>query len=171
MQDKDFLANKGLGNEVGIYVFHYPPEEAPLVEEHFRLLAQDKTAGFRLIERDLYEIFLKILEEKKILGSVGALEQKKGKDFLLAQLQKIATPDAFLAHMQYSPHTPGDILLLTGVGAVYPFMRSHIILNSMQHLFADIPVVMLYPGTFNGQDLDLFGKFLDGHYYRAFDLL
>ena len=27
------------------------------------------------------------------------------------------------------------------------------------------------PHTFNGQDLGLFGKFLDGHYYRAFNLL
>ena len=58
-----------------------------------------------------------------------------------------------------------------GVGKVYPFMRSHKILDNIQHIFADIPVLMLYPGTFNGQDLGLFGKFLDGHYYRAFNLL
>ena len=48
---------------------------------------------------------------------------------------------------------------------------SHKILDNIQHIFADIPVLMLYPGTFNGQDLGLFGKFLDGHYYRAFNLL
>ena len=50
-------------------------------------------------------------------------------------------------------------------------MRAHKMLDSMQHLFADIPIVMFYPGSFNGQDLGLFGKFLDGHYYRAFNLL
>lgn len=44
-------------------------------------------------------------------------------------------------------------------------------LDSMQRYFEDIPIVMFYPGSFNGQDLGLFGRFLDGHYYRAFNLL
>ena len=50
-------------------------------------------------------------------------------------------------------------------------MRSHKMLDSMQHLFEDIPIVMFYPGSFNGQTLILFNEFLDGHYYRAFNLL
>ena len=74
-------------------------------------------------------------------------------------------------HMKYEPHEYGDVLFLTGVGKIFPFMRSHKMLDSMQHLFEDIPIVMFYPGSFNGQDLGLFGKFLDGHYYRAFNLL
>ena len=63
------------------------------------------------------------------------------------------------------------MLLITGVGKVYPFMRAHKILDNIQHIFADIPVLMLYPGTFDGQDLVLFGELPDGHYYRAFNLL
>ena len=31
--------------------------------------------------------------------------------------------------------------------------------------------VMFYPGTFNGQTLSLFDEFVDGNYYRAFNLL
>lgn len=73
--------------------------------------------------------------------------------------------------MDYTPHEKGDVLLITGVGKVYPFMRSHKILDNIQHIFSDMPILMLYPGKFNGQDLNLFGKFLDGHYYRAFNLL
>ena len=89
----------------------------------------------------------------------------------MEQLQKVATPEAFVEKMKYEPHEYGDVLLITGVGKVYPFMRSHNILDNIQYLFSDIPVLMLYPGTFNGQDLGLFGKFLDGHYYRAFNLI
>ena len=89
----------------------------------------------------------------------------------LKQLQKIATPEALLEYMKYEPHEKGDVLVLTGIGKIYPFMRSHKMLDSMQHLFEDIPIVMFYPGSFNGQDLGLFGRFLDGHYYRAFNLL
>ena len=99
------------------------------------------------------------------------MEEKKGKDYLLAQLQKIATQEAFLAKMKYKPHEHGDVLFLTGIGKVYPFMRSHKMLDSMQQEFSDIPIVMFYPGEFNGQSLILFNKFHDGNYYRAFNLL
>ena len=50
-------------------------------------------------------------------------------------------------------------------------MRSHKMLDSMQQAFSDIPIVMFYPGEFNGQSLILFEKFHDGNYYRAFNLL
>ena len=99
------------------------------------------------------------------------MEERKGKEFLKEQLQKVAVPEAFVEKMEYEPHQHGDVLLITGVGKVYPFMRSHKILDNIQHVFSDIPVLMLYPGDFNGQDLNLFGKFLDGHYYRAFNLI
>ena len=99
------------------------------------------------------------------------MEDRKGKEYLSEQLQKVATPEAFVEKMKYEPHEKGDVLVISGVGKVYPFMRSHKILDNIQHIFSDIPVLMLYPGTFNGQDLGLFGKFLDGHYYRAFNLL
>ena len=125
-----------------------------------------------IIECDLYEIFLSLLEDKRVLRSVPGLEEKRGKDYLLSQLQKIATPEALLARMDYSPHVKGqDVLFMTGIGKIHPFMRSHKMLDSMQHLFEDIPIVMFYPGSFNGQTLILFNEFLDGHYYRAFNLL
>jgi hypothetical protein len=73
--------------------------------------------------------------------------------------------------MKYEPHKYGDVLFLTGVGKVYPFMRSHKMLDTMQQAFSDIPIVMFYPGEFNGQSLNLFDKFHDGNYYRAFNLL
>ena len=166
-----FLSNKGLSNEVGIHVFCYDPKHELTVRAYFENLKNQSGAPYRLIERDLYKIFLEICEEKRILKSIPSMEERKGKEYLSEQLQKIATPEAFVARMKYEPHVHGDIMLITGIGKVYPFMRSHKILDNIQHVFADIPVLMLYPGTFNGQDLGLFGKFLDGHYYRAFNLL
>ena len=171
LSEEAFLTNKGLSNEVGIHVFCYDPKDELTVREYFRNLKEKENAPYRLIECDLYKIFLEICEEKHILKSVPGMEERKGKDYLSEQLTKVATPEAFVEKMIYEPHNPGDVLLITGVGKVYPFMRSHKILDNIQHIFADIPVLMLYPGTFNGQDLGLFGKFLDGHYYRAFNLL
>lgn len=171
ISDPAFLANKGLSNEVGIHVFCYDPADELAVRDYIVRLKGDSSFGFRVIECDLYNIFLKLLEDKRVLTSVESVEQRRGKEYLLKQLQKIATPETLLEYMKYEPHQMGDVLFLTGIGKVYPFMRSHKMLDSMQHLFADIPIVMFYPGSFNGQDLGLFGKFLDAHYYRAFNLL
>ena len=166
-----FLANKGLSNEVGIHVFCYDPEDELIVQTYFVKLKEEPNATFRIVECDLYKIFLSICEEKRILNSIPRMEENKGSRFLKARLENIATPEAFVEKMKYEHHLQGDVLLITGVGKVYPFMRSHKILDNIQHIFADIPVLMLYPGKFDGQNLDLFGRFLDGHYYRAFNLL
>lgn len=172
ISDPSFLQNEGLSNEVGIHVFCYDPQDELVVQDYIRRLKNETNTPYRIVECDLYEIFLSLLEDKRVLKSVEGLEDKRGKDYLLSQLQKIATPDAFLARMNYTPHVKGqDVLFMTGIGKIHPFMRSHKMLDSMQHIFEDIPVVMFYPGTFNGQSLNLFNEFLDGHYYRAFNLL
>ena len=143
-----------------------------IVQDYIRRLKSEANTPYRIIECDLYEVFLSLLEDKRILKSVAGLEGKRGKKYLLDQLQKIATPEALLAKMDYSPHIKGqDVLFMTGIGKIHPFMRSHKMLDSMQHLFEDIPIVMFYPGTFNGQTLNLFDEFKEGNYYRAFNLL
>lgn len=171
LSEPAFLANKGLSNEVGIHVFCYDSEDELVVQAYFDKLKKHPAAAFRIVERDLYKIFLSICEDKRILNSIPRMEESKGSEFLKAKLENIATPEAFVERMKYEPHQRGDILLISGVGKVYPFMRSHKILDNIQHIFSDIPVLMLYPGKFDGQNLDLFGRFLDGHYYRAFNLL
>lgn len=167
-----FLNNTGLSNEVGIHVFCYDPREEQMVQAYIRRLKEEANVPYRIIECDLYEIFLSLLEDKRVLKAVEGLEDKRGKDYLLKQLQKIATPEALLAKMAYTPHIKGqDVLFMTGIGKIHPFVRAHKILDSMQHLFSDVPIVMFYPGVFNGQTLSLFGELLDGNYYRAFNLL
>ena len=171
ISDGNFLANKGLSNEVGIHIFKYQPQYELMVRNYIGRLVNTPYGDYRVIEQDMYKILLEILEEKRVLGSVPSLEEKKGKEYLLAQIQKIATQEAFLDKMKYEPHQHGDVLFLTGVGKVYPFMRSHKMLDSMQQAFSDIPIVMFYPGEFNGQSLALFDKFHERNYYRAFNLL
>ena len=172
ISDPNFLSNRGLSNEVGIHVFCYDPKDEIIVQDYIKRLKNEANTPYRIIECDLYEIFLSLLEDKRVLRSVSSLEDKRGKDYLLSQLQKITTPEALLARMDYSPHIKGqDVLFMTGIGKIHPFMRAHKMLDSMQHLFEDIPIVMFYPGSFNGQTLILFNEFLDGNYYRAFNLL
>ena len=83
--------------------------------------------------------------------------------------------DAFAEALDYGSHEPGDVVFITGVGEVYPHLRTHALLDNIQHLFADVPLVVAYPGLYDGQSMRLFagvaGRGLeDGNYYRAFNL-
>lgn len=171
LSDESFLKNKGLSNEVGIHVFCYDAKDEMVVRDYFKALKQASGTVYNIVECDLYKIFISICEDKKILKSIDSMEEKKGRDFLLAQLQKVAAPEMFVQKMKYEPHNYGDVLVISGVGEVYPFMRVHKILDNIQHVFSDIPVVVLYPGKYNGQELSLFGDLEDGNYYRAFNML
>ena len=86
---------------------------------------------------------------------------------------EIATPGAFVSAMAAEPAQPGDVIVIAGVGEVYPFMRVHNILDNIQQegIYEGIPVIVAYPGRFDGQTLSLFGRLTDGNYYRAFDLI
>ena len=175
LSDQQFLANKGIGNEVGFFVFPYDASREDEVRARTAALVRLSDEGrlpCRIVRRDLWDVFLQICERRRILGKIADLELRRGSRALLDRLQKIATPEAFVQAMDYEPHEPGrDVLLVTGVGKVYPIVRAHGILENAQHVFADVPVVLLYPGTYDGAQLHLFNSISDGNYYRAFNLL
>ena len=168
LQSEKFLNGDGLSNEVNIRIFCYAAEDEMMVQHFIRQLMTDQTLGCHLIECNLYHIFLSICDEMGVVDEIPAMEEEEGSDFLLEQLQAFATPDAYVEKMQYHPHQKGDVLLLTGVGDVFPYMRIHALLEALQPYFSDIPVVVMYPGTFDKSALRLFDKLTPNAYYRAF---
>lgn len=171
IQTPEFLQGKGLSNEVNIRMFCYDPKEEMPVRYFTRKLLQDRNLSCRLIHRDLYQIFLSICRDKRILDKIPALEEKRGKKFLLTQLQRMANNEVFAKKIQYPDHQPGDVVLITGVGAVYPFIRIHSLLDAIQPFLSDVPVVVLYPGTFDGRYVKLFNRLKPNAYYRAFNIV
>ena len=169
IQKKDFLEGKGLSNEVNIQMFCYDPKEEMAVRYFIEKLTTDPTLQCHLIECNLYKIFLQICEDKRILNSIPGLEEKKGKDFILKQLARTASNKVFIEKMQYEPHEPGDVILITGVGEAFPFIRVHALLDAMQPYFSDVPILVMYPGEFDGRNMRLFGKLKPNPYYRAFN--
>ena len=99
ISDKSFLANKGLSNEVGIHVFCYDPRHELIVRDFIERLTSETSDVYRIIERDMYNIFIAILTEKRVINSIAALEEKRGKDYMLTHLQNIAKPELFLEKM------------------------------------------------------------------------
>ena len=71
-------------------------------------------------------------------------------------------------------HTPVDeydAYLIDGVGSAYPIIRTHKLLNVLQPYTGLTPLVLFFPGEYDGQSLRLFGQLSDTPYYRAFRLV
>ena len=64
-----------------------------------------------------------------------------------------------------------DLIFISGIGSVWPLMRGHDLLNNLHALLGDTPVVLFYPGSYDGQSLSLFGRVTSSNYYRAFKLI
>lgn len=171
IQKPGFLEGRGLSNEVNIRIFCYEPEDEMIVRHFTEQLVVDQSITCHLIEKNLYRIFLSICDDKRIADKAPQMEEKKGTVFLLKNLQRIANNRVFVNKMQYEPHEQGDVLLLTGVGEVFPFMRIHALLEALQPEFSDIPILVMYPGNFDGRFVRLFNKLEPNPYYRAFNII
>lgn len=171
MQEEDFLEGKGLSAEVNIRMFCYKAEDEMTVKHFINQLKTDISLKCRLIECDLYRIFLEACEDIDILDAIPEMEKEDGQVFLLEQLHSTIGEQEFVQKMQYYPHEKGDILFITGVGEAFPFMRVHSLLEALQPFFSDVPILVMYPGEFTGHTLKLFNKLKPNNYYRAFNVI
>ena len=172
-----FRQNKGLGNEVGYYIFDYPAEQELLVRERIQYIKkknEQSSDDYRIVEFDLYDIIIGILKSKGYLEKCFEFEKSKGFDRItksVGNMLRITAKDSLIVrHIQ--ENTPEKaIVLLTGIGKCYPILRSHTVLNNLHQVIDYVPVVMFYPGKYSGQDLLLFSEIKDDNYYRAFKLV
>ena len=172
VQDRDFLEGKGLSNEVNIRIFCYDAAEEMKVRHFISQITTDQTIDCHLIECNLYKIFLDICENIGITDAIPEMEESDGSEFLLEQLHSAIGEDEFIAKInEIGSHGTGDVLLLTGVGDVFPFMRVHKMLEALQPHFSEIPILVMYPGEFDGNYLRLFDKLSPNPYYRAFNIV
>ena len=169
MQEADFLEGKGLSNEVNIRMFCYNAKDEMVVRRFIEQVTADSSLSCRIVEHNLYEVFLSLCEEQDIMDGILEMEESDGSDFLLEQLQMSFGVDEYISKIQYSPHQKGDMLMLTGVGDVFPFMRVHSLLEALQPHFDDIPILVMYPGAFDGNTMRLFNTLAPNSYYRAFN--
>lgn len=177
ISDQDFLANRGVANEVRYYVFDYEPCDELIIRDRIKALKKQNNPdadGFQILEFDLYEMVISILEEKGYIDKCVKFEEQKGMEYLYTAVTKMLrlTNDDNLIVNRILESTPENaVVFLTGVGKVFPFVRSHNVLNNLHQVLDSVPVIMFYPGTWNGQSLSLFGTITDGNYYRAFPLI
>ena len=177
ISDEEFLANRGVANEVRYYVFDYDASMELVVRRKIELLQKQNNPqadGFEIGVFDLYQMVLDILEERGYVEKCIKFEKTKGREYLYNAVSKLLrlTSSSNLIVNRIVEQTPEyAVVFLTGVGKVFPFVRSHNILNNLHQVLDSVPVVMFYPGKWNGESLSLFGTINDGNYYRAFPLI
>ena len=172
-----FRENKGLGNEVGYYIFDYPAEQELLVRERIAYMKRKNEQSadeYRIVEFDLYNIIIDILQQKGYLEKCFEFEKKRGLDRItkaVGNMLRITAKDSMIvSHIE--KNTPEkSIVFLTGIGKCYPILRAHTVLNNLHQVIDHVPVVLFYPGKYDGQELMLFSEIKDDNYYRAFQLV
>lgn len=175
LSSADFLANSGLGNEIGFWVFDYLPEQEMEMRSFIADILLPGLARQQPVLRpaavNLFELIVDLLEDRKLYDRVLAIQNDKGNDAALAALRPVLKEDKLAQRIASKiDFDQIDMLLLTGVGAAYPMLRSHTLLTALQPIMNHTPVVMFYPGRYDGFSLRLFNTLADDHYYRAFRL-
>jgi hypothetical protein len=172
---KDFLESSGLGAEIGFYIFDYPPELELEVNNYIEVVKNNiarRKPELVLEHINLFKFLVDHLKQNKLLDLAIDMQKKKGDSALLNALkgplnyEKLAEIFVKTA-MAKNPH----VILVSGVGSAYPLLRSHSLLNNLHHLLEKTPLVLFYPGVYDGQGLKLFSCLPETNYYRAFKLV
>ena len=168
----ELLKNEGLGNEVNYYIFDYDVAEEYVVREYVDKMI--KNFPEQICNINIYDIIIDILSEKNYLNKVFDFEEKKGAEFAAAAVMRVfgvEKKNGLLINEIVKNIEPEKIVLITGIGESFRIIRAHTLLANMQSVVTDNPVILFYPGEYDGHSLKLFNKFEATNYYRAFKLV
>ena len=178
-----FLRMEGLGNEVPFFIWPYPPEQALEVQAANRRIVDRlrTTRGLSVLVVDLFELAVELLEGRggNMLERLEQIEPTRSRSAFRRDLQRMLDPEQHIVpaiERRIEAEAGVDLLVLTGIGRVFPFIRSHNVLNNLQVAVPDFPVLMLFPGEYSqtaslGSSLVLFNLLTDDQYYRAKNIL
>lgn len=175
--NEELLNNRGLGNEVGFHIFDYSPSDELIVRDALPLIKkhiENQNPEITIQTFDLYDVVLAFFEQKGYMQKNFEMEEKKGTEYLFDKMKKAlrsATNQDWIIKYIQENWDQQSIIFITGVGKVFPILRSHVILNNLQTVVETKPLILFYPGIYENGQLRLFGEFLDDHYYRAFRIV
>jgi len=172
----ELLRNEGLGNEIGFWIFDYPPERELEMRSFLREVIEPSLARhhppIRSVSINLFDLVINLLQERNLLDKSIEMQQAKGDEALLATLRSVLKEDKLAQKLVTQINMENvDLVILWGVGSVYPMLRTHTLLSALHPLMKETPLLLLYPGRYDGQSLRLFNKLSEDHYYRAFQLV
>jgi len=164
---------------VPFFICPFPATEATQIAQMQRhLLTQLTQRGVTPLHIDLYDMVHEILVREGDWDWIQNHEAGLTKDKLLEDLQGILDSEHRLIPEiaeRMSAVDKFDILIITGIGEVFPYIRSHTVLNNLQKVAEKKPTLLFFPEEYrqsleHGASLELFGRLRDDRYYRAFNI-
>jgi hypothetical protein len=168
-----FLNKESLGGEIPFFISAYNAKQEIQVRESISLLKNKlSNHGIEVLEINLFELSCELLESNGGLERMYMVERAKGSQKFLRALQSALNIHEVLLPKirEIIESSNSQVYFLTGIGLVFPFIRSHNILNNLQSVAKESPTVAFFPGDYNGHTLNLFGLLKDDNYYRAFNI-
>lgn len=173
IESEDFLKNKGLGNEIGFYVFDYPAECELAVREHLSFMADKlNKRGRNFVSVNLFKTVIELLDSRKLTERAFKVQKERGDDALFNALKGPLEQNRvaeFIASKIDQEST--EFILIHGLGSAWPIIRGHGLLNALHAKVGNVPTVLFYPGEYDGTSLKPFGSIESNNYYRAFKLV
>jgi len=173
VSNEGFLRKEALGGEIPFFIAAYPAKEEVKMRDEIRMLKNKLSSkGIEVLEINLFDLACEILEEKGGVERMFRVEKEKGPEKFLRALQSsLNIHEVLLPRIKLLiEESESKVYFLTGIGLVFPFIRSHTILNNLQSIAKESPTITFFPGDYNGHSLNLFGMLNDDNYYRAFNI-
>ena len=173
ISSQTFLNRESLGGEIPFFISAYNAKQELEIKESIKqLINKLETSGISILELDLYELTCEILEKKGGVERMLNIEKTKSKDKFLRALQSTLNMQQVLMPLIKTKieESNAKVYFMTGIGLVFPFIRSHNILNNLQNIAKQAPTIAFFPGEYNGHSLNPFGLLKDDNYYRAFNI-
>ncbi|BDU00125.1 MULTISPECIES: DUF1788 domain-containing protein [Nocardia] len=180
LRSERFLKMEGLSKEVPFFIYHFPPSWALGVDD-MRDRVQTKLQsdeGRSVVEINLYDLAVELLKARGVWERVLDLEPTMDKSEFRGVLQGMLDPHDHLAPAIRArlDEQPSDMVFLTGIGEVFPFIRTHTVLENLQSVVVGRPMLVWFPGTYEftqtaGHQLRALNLGASDSYYRAKDIL
>nr|HPI99102.1 DUF1788 domain-containing protein [Synergistales bacterium] len=141
-----FLKMEGL-NEVPFFISTFPPEAQNYVDKTISaLIGRLATQGIDVVTINLYDLSLEILARKGKMDLILKKEQEMSKDKFLKGIQSLLDLEkTFVPTIEEKVKGKHyHMVFITGVGLVYPYIRTHNILNNLQRVFKTRPLVLFF---------------------------
>lgn len=174
IKKEDIFNNRGLGNEVSFYIFDYDPKDEYIIRDYIEsdMLQKQKS---KIQVFNIYDMIIDILENKGFLEK--SFEYEKSKDIkslndLISKTVGIGSNNNLLINkIKEKKIKANHIIFIVGIGQCFNIIRGSTVLNMLHSVITENPLIMFYPGTYNGQSFNLFNVLENDNYYRAFQIV
>ena len=178
---KEFINKKSPNNEIPFYICPFLPEFTLEVYEVISYLKKQlNKKEIEVLEIDLYDISIEILKNRKgnLFEKLKKKESQMKKNLFKETLQNVLNAEKHLVPeiSNFISNKEYEVLFIKGIGEVFPYIRTHNLLNNLQKLLKNHPSIIFFPGSYQndpklGSSLNLFCEFYNDNYYRAFNIL